>query len=278
MNNFESPKNIENQESKEQYISRIHLVFLRHEEKEKSKEDQSDDEVRLTEKGRRSAAESSNLDSVSQAVAYGSPKKRAQETAGFRMSGNQAEITGEETLEELKEKLDKDLKVGTKLGIDERLSFDIDFKSPYGSWLYKKFENGEYIKALLLESDKKAKELGDKEAETGSIYASRLSEIILRYVKASDRWNELVKENEDYEETLTRIFGTHAGVNEAFLGKVIEETKEVEELNKFIELIPNGFDYNEGFDLDIITTPENKKKIKISYEHKNEDGEVNFEF
>lgn len=278
MNKFESPKNnIENQEDKEKFKSRIHLSFSRHEEKETSDE-KSDKEIRLTEKGRKKAAESSKTEDVSQAISYGSPKKRAQETAGLKMSGKQPEITGKESLEELKEKIDKDIKIGSKLGIDERLSFDIDFSSPYGKWLYKRFGDGEYIKALLLESDEKAEELAEEEVETGSTYASRLSEIILRYMKVSDRWNELVEENEEYDKTLTRIFGTHAGICESFLGKVIEKVKSREELEKFINLIPGGFDYNEGFDLDVLITPDGKKKIKIKYEHKDEDGEIDYAF
>lgn len=278
MENLNLQPNKENQENSEEYTSKIHLVFSRHEEKESAEDGQSDDDVRLTEQGRMNAVDSAELDDVSQAVAYGSPKKRAQETAGLKMSGKQPEITGEESLEELKKKLDAGREVGSKLGTDKRLDFYIDFNSPYGKWLYEKFKEGNYIEALLLESDAKAEEFGDPEAETGMTYTSRLSEVISRYVKAANRWNELVSDEEDYDDTLTRIFGTHAGVNEAFLGKIIEKVKGEDELRKFIAKIPEGFDYNEGFDLNIVTNDKGEKKVMITYEHVNQDGEVDFRF
>ena len=80
------------------------------------------------------AKEKAVYDDINQSMAFGSPRKRTQETASLIMSGKLEEITGTETLEELKEKLDKDLplKSGSKIRVDGRLNFEADFTSDYG--------------------------------------------------------------------------------------------------------------------------------------------------
>ena len=75
---------------------------------------------------------------LNQAVAFGSPRKRAQQTSAYAMAGKSLDtITGSESLEELKEKIDKDLKVGSKIGSDPRLDFYLDKNcSPAILWNY----------------------------------------------------------------------------------------------------------------------------------------------
>ena len=90
--------------------------------------------MRLIPAGKIHAKEKAEMDDISQSMAFGSPRKRTQETAGLVMSGKLEEITGTETLEELKEKLDKDLplKSGSKIRADDRLNFEVDSASAYG--------------------------------------------------------------------------------------------------------------------------------------------------
>ena len=65
----------ETKEKKEQITSIIDLRFFRHAEKESDK-NKSDEEIELTETGRRQAVEKSKGTDISQAVAFGSPRKR----------------------------------------------------------------------------------------------------------------------------------------------------------------------------------------------------------
>lgn len=98
----------ENEASKERYVSKINLHFFRHGEKEKDPS-KNDTDIELTETGKKQALGKSNLKNINQAVAFGSPRLRAQETAGFVMAGRQKDIIGEESLNELKKKVDKNL-------------------------------------------------------------------------------------------------------------------------------------------------------------------------
>src|SRR3989338_3137579 len=95
--------NPENREAKEIITSKIDLRFFRHAEKESDKS-KSDEEIELTETGRKQAIEKSGDSDISQSVAFGSPRKRTQQTAGFVMGGSLDEITGNESLDELKKR------------------------------------------------------------------------------------------------------------------------------------------------------------------------------
>ena len=155
-------ENKKNEERIKDYTSKIELVFMRHDEKENDKT-KSGEEVRLTLAGKMHAKEKAEQDDIRQLVAFGSPRKRTQETAGLVMSGKLEEITGMETLEELKEKLDKDLplKSGSKIRVDDRLNFEADFTSNYGKKVLDAVKNEKYLKFLVEDSDRLAREEND---------------------------------------------------------------------------------------------------------------------
>ena len=155
---------------------------------------------------------------INQSVAFGSPRKRTQETAVLAMTGSQNEITGEESFDELKTKINANLKVGSKIGSDERLNFHDDFSTPYGKELLDAFMKGELLKFLVDRSDIRAEELKDMEGSTYSRMAKGVAKIILKYVTISSRWHGLVNDSEkNYSEKLDRFFGSHQGLLECFL-------------------------------------------------------------
>lgn len=182
--------NLESREGKEKITSKINLRFFRHADKESNNE-KTDEEIELTETGQKQAIEKSEDDDISQSVAFGSPRKRTQQTAGLVMSGQLEEITGNETIEELKEKLNKELKVGSKVGIDKRLDFSIDFSTDFGKKALEAVKNGKWLKFLVEESDKIAEESNDNDIETYSDYASRVAEIVKKYLAVASRWDKL---------------------------------------------------------------------------------------
>ena len=98
---FEKQSNFENKEQLKDYTSKIELIFMRHDEKENDKT-KGDEEVRLTPEGKMHAKDKALQDDINQSMAFGSSRNRTQETAGLVMSGKLKEITGTETLEELK--------------------------------------------------------------------------------------------------------------------------------------------------------------------------------
>ena len=270
--------NFETKESKEKTTSTIDLQFFRHAEKESDKS-KSDEEIELTETGRKQAIEKSEGKDISQAVAFGSTRKRTQQTAGLVMGGQLDEITGNESLDELKEKLNSELKVGSKIGVDKRLDFDIDFTTDFGKKALEAVKNGEYLKFLVEQSDTLAESFKDTATETYSGMAGRVAEIVKKYLAVAPRWDKLAQDKgKHYEDTLKRFLGTHQGIGESFLAKAIEQTKGKAERDAFVSALGNqGFDFAEGFDVKIETIDDKTQYIHISFK-KEKDGQVIFEY
>lgn len=270
----------------EKFKSRIFLAFFRHSEKgEKPFE-------LLTPAGRKLAKEKAKewhpeeipLDNIKQAVAFGSPRIRAKETAGFVLGGGREEITGEESLEELERKLNQGLKLGSKIGTDKRLDFYYDLETPLGKAQSEAFKRGELLKFIVEESDKLARDCQDEKSMTYSRAAAGVAEIVKKYVGIEKYWDKLARDkSKGYPPTLERYLGSHAGVTESFLAKVIEKTKGIEERNKFVQALGNqSFDYVEGFKAEIINPgrggdPENPEII-ITYQKKDKEGKIIFDF
>lgn len=264
-------------ESGEKYSSRVSLEFFRHDEKEKSKPDQPEQEIPLTKEGRRHSKASSKNKDISQSVAFGSRFRRARETATYKMAGNMTDITGDETLEELEKKVNAQLKVGKKVAVDERLSLEVDEESPYGKEANVAYGKVEWLKFLVEDSDRLANKYEDKESSTYSRQASNIAQIIQKYAKVAPRFDSLVQEK-GYEKEMKRFFGSHQGILESFLLKMIEKTKGKEEADRLVKLLKNqGFDFSEGFHVDIDTSG-GYSTIKISYERRGDNPENSFIF
>jgi len=278
-NRLENPTEKGKEEEPQEFSSKVSLEFFRHDEKEKTKSDQPDQEVALTEKGRKHARSLSKTEDISQAVAFGSPFRRAKETAAYVMGGEAMSLTGNESLEDLKKIIDTELKVGTKISADPRLGFNIDKETPYGREANAAFGRGEWLKFLVEKSDQMAGECGDNKSSTYSRMATDIAKIVEKYLTIAPRFDSLVREK-GYNEELKRFFGSHLGVLESFLAKVIEKTKGEEELDHFVKTLKNqGFGFSEGFKIDIENPQEDKEPVvKISYEKKGENPEDSFEF
>lgn len=260
----------------------IELWFFRHSIKE-ADPSKDDVDIELTGAGKQYAAlQSENNTNINQAVAFGSPRKRTQETAMFVMSGQEEQISGEESFDELKDKLNENIAVGSKIGVNENLDFKEDQNSEYYKELISSFSRGEYLKYLIEESDKRAEELGDDHSATYTRQAKQVAQIIKKYANVLPRWSQLVEENPDkYTKLLERFMGTHQGVGESFLAKLMEiYSGDTELRDKFVESLGNkGFDFVEGFK--VYLADENTKQPRIIVEYKHEDPndpKKNFEF
>ncbi len=267
--------NPENRENKEIITSKIDLRFFRHAEKESVK-GKPDEEIELTDMGKKQAIEKSKDKDISQSVAFGSPRRRTQETAGFVMAGQLDEITGNENIKELKEKLDKELKVGSKIGVDKRLDFQGNFSTEFGKKAAEAFKGGQYLKFLVEQSDELADSFKDKEAETYGRMAGRVAEIVNKYMSIAPRWDALARdESKNYDDTLKRFFGTHQGIAESFLAKVIEKTKGTAERDAYVSALNNqGFDYVEGFDVEIQNFEAKNPDIHITFMKKKDEKTI----
>lgn len=268
-------RNIENEQV---YSSRIDMRFFRHDDKENDKT-KTDEEVSLTEAGKQHAKEQSFLQKITQAVAFGSPRRRTQETAAFTMAGQQDDITGTETLEELRAKIDGDRGYGSKIGVEKRLNFDIDMASAYAKEAIKALQKKEYLKFLVTDSDRVAAEFEDKNSSTYSRQAGAIADIIEKYMTIAPRFDKLVEAG-GLEKDMQRFMGSHQGVGESFLAKVIDKTKGPEQRDAFVASLGNqGFDFSEGFEVEIKTKEAGvEPTVQVRFNKKDPEGKSVFQF
>lgn len=271
-------KLLENPEIK----SVVELRFFRHSIKETDTL-KPDQDIELTSDGKEYAKKQLENDTdIRQSLAFGSPRKRTQETAMFVMSGQENEILGNENFDELKEKLNQDLKVGSKIGIDENLDFKEDPNSEYYKEAIQSVHDGWYLKYLVEQSDKRAEELGDTISATYTRQAQKVARIIKKYGTILPRWTEIVSDNPDkYTKLLERFMGTHQGVAECFLAKLMEVYSGDTELrDKFVASLNNkGFDFVEGLKIYLADESKPYPTIIVEYKHTDpKDSSKNFEF
>lgn len=144
--------------------------------------------------------------------------------------------------------------------------------------VYKRLEERDYLKFLVEESDELAEKLEDENASTYSKMASNIASIVDKYLNIAPKWGELVRSKDEFSETLERFFCTHQGISESFLAKVIEKTKGIKERDRFVQVLDNyGFDFTEGFNVEILSKDSKDSVIHISYK-KEKEGKLIFEF
>lgn len=256
-------------ENKEQYKpSKIELHFFRHSIKESDNPAAiGDHEVKLSAEGKALAKEQSfDGNNLKQSIAFGSPRVRTQETAALMMAGKQDAITGQESFDELFEKLDAEQEFGSKVGVDERLNFADQASTPVGSANLDAMKRGEYVRSIVQNSDTLALEAGDTSGANYTHKAANLARIVEKYLAIAPVWDRLVNDpNKKYSETLERYFSTHQGMSESFLAKIIEKTDGIEARNTFLDTFPQGFTYLQGFDLEIQTTSKGDREVVLTF-------------
>mgnify|MGYP001582948528 FL=1 len=243
--------------------TKIILEILRHGKKESDKT-KTDEELRLTEEGRKMSQEKGSALSpqAEVSVGFGSSKKRAQETALRVML---PEINENTSLEEIEKMISNEIKVGKKLVEDERL--DYDFDGPEGKEVVEAFKVGQYFQYMLEKSDQRAIELGDEVSSTYSRLAGNIAEIINKYTVIGNNFNRIASEKDDYKKfgnQLERYLGSHAGVIEPFIARILEETCGKEKRDEFISSLGGGFKETDGIHVEVINKGK-EQKIVMTY-------------
>ena len=74
--------------------------------------------------------------------------------------------------------------------------------------------------------------------------------------------------------------GSHAGVIDAFLCKLIDKVKGHDELNRLMNALNHqGFEFAEGFDLKINNySDQENPTLRVKFVKENENGEIVYEF
>lgn len=245
--------------------TKVILEFMRHAKRDKD-DPNPDEEIRLNEEGRKMSKKKGEILSPQKNVslAWGSQFKRAQETSLHAML---QEIGVDDSLEEMDAEISKHQKYGKKIIVDKRLGYDLSGSS--GGESLKAFKEKRYIPYVIEKSDQLSIKAGDKISTTYTRHAGGLAEIIYRYSQVGNNFNCLVSEKKDKYERfgnqLERYLGTHSGIQEFFLAKVIEKNEGIEKRNNFIKLLGGGFKETEGMRVEIIND-ENEQEITIYYQ------------
>jgi len=247
----ETPLN--NQEKQQLVDTKVVLEFFRH--GNKARVDVPDHEIPLSEKGRAQAdAKGQELHpQVDVALGWGSPRLRSQETA-YRVMLADNDISADMSLEDMRAKVKEEMGgVGKKMIEDERLNFTVD--GVVGKAAEKAYGEGRYLEWLLKESNALAQETKDTGSSVAIRLASNISEICKRYLDAGKNFNRLVAGTNKYESQgnqLERYLGTHQGVMESFVAKVLEKTKGTEERDRFFAAVgAAGFAETQGVKVEI---------------------------
>jgi len=286
---FFSKSSLENKEKQENIKSRVLLHITRHGEKEK-RPDRTNLEQELTDNGKKQALEKgkSEYPASDASLAMGSNIIRSQQAGGFEMAGatGRDDITGEETLDELKEKLNfidsKKLVYGTRLGEDKRLGFAF-YNEEFESQCNDAYNNNYGLKWMVEESDEIAKKLEDDKSTSYLRAAGNLAQIIDKYTKIAKNFDKLIedKNNEKkFGKQLERFLGSHAGALDLFLCRVVEKIKGQEERDKLVKALGNqGVDFAEGFEVEIDNIEgKNESRVRLIYKKDDKEGNLLFEF
>ena len=239
----------------------IKLSFFRHSIKGGA-HPLGDQYVELTPEGRQLAQEKYSSESnPDQSLAFGSECVRAQETALIKMTGQTAE-----SFEELVADTNAEHTYGSRVGVDPRLDFMDNAATLVGQSNIEAAGRKEYVREIILQSDQRALETGDASGANFSHKAAQVARIVQKYADLRERWQQLVNdENKTYEPTLERQLGTHQGIGESFLAKLAQKTENTELYHRLLEEKPNGFDFVEGFEVDISNDPAQELPITVIY-------------
>lgn len=266
---------IENGQELMKHTSRIKLYIMRHAEKEgQNKIDHVDSKIALTPKGRSSSIARSHELDVKQGIVIAGDRDRTQVTGLYAYAGKNEKITGEETFDELRAKVDSGLKYGSRMLIDERLNLAFKKGTPESEDLQKAGDEGRYVKRIIEKHDDLVEHKGkDDGSSTYAKHAKNVAELIQKYVGIAPRWNNLANDKvKKYADTMERVMATHGGVSESFLAEVIDKRKGREERDRFVQAVPNGFDYLGQFDVEIDTMQDGTIKLHVHVDIQDEEN------
>ncbi len=225
-------------------------------------------------------------DDVSEnAIAFGSevgPKgnERALHTALMDLAGalDIEGVTGEEPLQELQQKINEHdgRTIGSRGTIDKRLGFTLNDQE-YRKGVLDAMKEGKMLQYIIQESDAMVLRKNDLEDYSYTRSSGKVAEVVKKYVDASARWDELANDPEkDYGKVLERFIGSHAGIVDTFLLRLIEKLRGPEERDRLVKALDGGvgFKPGEGFEIHIDTLKgQNAPRIRVQFERKGKDGE-----
>jgi broad specificity phosphatase PhoE len=250
--------------------SLVRMKFMRHGEKEAEGADPN-----LTERGRdqASTAGSEYGPNPNVAVGRGSPRHRTQETVQRYMGVARPDVVRDDmTAEEVEAAIDAEMAaegmIGRKTRADARLNFEME--GEYKDSATRSLKEKRYLRFLVDDSDQVVIATGDRVSTSLLRQAGNVAELVRNYGGGVAKGWRLACERkpEDYKKfgyELERYLGTHAGVVESFLVKMLHQKKGADVMHEFVDAYPNGFSELGGVDIDVELI-DNEPKFTLHYE------------
>ena len=264
-------------EQEQEFESKVVIELMRHGKREKHPDQAQDGGPRLplTSAGRAQAdARGEALHPQSEvALGWGSPRDRARETA-YRVMLASEEIGSEDTLEEIEAKIAEELRYGKKMIADERLDFHDN--GPIAAAGVAAYHAKQYMPWVIERSDVDALAEHDTGSSTYTRMAGNVAELVLREASAGKAFNRIASQTDKYEATGNRLesyMGTHQGIAESFVAKILEEVQGDAAKKEFLDSVGSGFNETEGAHIEIINKGQNDQVIRMTYKLKDDSGE-----
>lgn len=238
--------------------TKLILEFMRHGKKENAPE-KHDDEVRLLPQGKAQATSKGKELGVNIKAAVGrrSPKKRTGETVLHAMLANETGVDPDANLEDLEMVTGAALNSGKninlkKLSVDKRLGFELG--GVIGQEMLAAYKAGKLLPYVVEHSDERVLAEGEGGTTTYSMFAANVADIIRGYLSAANNFNRLALKNkadENFGRQIERYLGTHQGVVENFVAKVLEKKYGVAKRDEFVKSVGGGFKETEGIHVEV---------------------------
>jgi|GEM_PF-811209 len=259
------------------------LEFMRHGKKEKTAPGQADFDVRLIPAARVAASEKGQAQGAQAEVAFvRGGRRRAQESATRVALGNRPEITPEMSLEEI-EQMAQEYVMGKGMGktkgkkvvYDPLLDFGDGKEYAYGL-SEKAYVAGKMADFMVHDSDRVAIEGKDPTFTSYTVLAGNIAELTHRYLQVAKNFSNLLNKDSEKREAmrekysefgnqLERYFGTHIGIADSFLLKVVEKVEGVERREEILQALNGGAGSKElqGFKIDIDNFGKDKQMVRV---------------
>ena len=255
----------------------IRLEFFRHDEFDKEDPTKKNREKILTQNGRRHAIEVGKTRNPHPEVGlvYNSPRVRTTDTALRQMLANEPEISENDTVEDIINKVRQKMPMGKKNIESESLNYNYGGSKAYMEAIMSHVSQSQDVLTFMLkESDAFCLKEYDSISNCYTRTAGKVAELVQKYIRVLPRWNQLTKEKPEqyakFNNELQRFFGSHQMVPPCFLMKAIEKTEGPEAVWHLIEskeLDKNGLRFSEGFSV-VIAPKGDSATVEITFHDK----------
>ncbi len=194
------------------------------------------------------------------AVGRGSPRHRTEETVQRIIGAARPErITPMMTAQEVEKEINREFKEAQDKGLpirktlsDDRLNFR--FEGEMNQEVLKAVKEGHLLEYLVNESDQIVLDRKDRQSTSLSVQAGSIADLLKNYSAGVLKgWRQVsLNKPDDYRQfnyQLERYLGTHAGIAESFVFKLLKNQQGETAAREFLKAYPGGFKELGGVDV-----------------------------